>query len=316
MSAPTPLAPGLTAAEARPEDDAAIVAFINRIQPHIPWTREHFDWQYRRSPAGPARLYVVRDGSRVVSFYAAVAQRLRHQDEVLTARHVQDVMTDPDYRGRGLLHHLASLCGEGMRRRGEAGYTFPNESSEKSFRRTGWTEWGPVPLLTRAVTASDAAPQATLASVPRFDAAAGTVWNASGLAVGVHRETDYLEWRYSKPGQRYERYVVDGGAGYAVLKHYANEKGRFTHICDAVLRSDRRELLPATLATIAARAVEVGSMTLTAWLPPEHPYAPAYAAAGFAAQPTTRFIFVMTANRPAIAQAATWHLTQGDSDVY
>lgn len=316
MSARHVLPSGFTAFTAEPAEDEAVLQFINRIQPHIAWTREHFEWQYRRHPAGPARLYVAREGARLVSLYAAVAQRLRHGGEVFDARMIQDVMTDPAYRGRGLLHHLAGMCHGDLLARGEGGYTFPNEASERSFRRTGWTELGPVPLCARAVTPADEDAISVLRLVPRFGPEAPAAWRDSGLAVGVERDGQYLEWRYAKPGQRYERHVVGDGGGYVILKHFVSESGPLTHICDVVVRADERRVLPDTLADCASIAARAGSRTLTAWLPAGHAYELAFVAAGFTSWSTNRFVFVMSAGRAAVGRASAWHLTQGDSDVY
>ncbi len=68
---------------------------------------------------------------------------------------VQDVMTHPNYRGRGFLHWLATVCLEDMRNDGAIGYTFPNKLSEGSFRRTGWAELSPIPLRSKDLRLTD-----------------------------------------------------------------------------------------------------------------------------------------------------------------
>ena len=65
----------ISVGRAEAHDADALLALINLVQPHVPWDRAHLEWQFFAPPAGAARLYVVRDGSTIVSLYAAVAQR-------------------------------------------------------------------------------------------------------------------------------------------------------------------------------------------------------------------------------------------------
>src|ERR1051326_1257937 len=164
-------------------DSDQMIDLINSIQPSIPWTPQYLHWQYFESPAGPARLYGIRHSKKLVSLYAAVAHRFRLMNCTLTARMVQDVMTLPEYRGRGYLHALANRCLRDIIDADEVGFTFPNQKSEKSFRRTGWTELCCIPLRKKEVSSMPAhthGPSITIAPVETFGVAESGIWEAAG----------------------------------------------------------------------------------------------------------------------------------------
>jgi Acetyltransferase (GNAT) domain len=178
---------GLTAGMATLQDETALLALINLVQPHVPWTREHLYWQFFDSPVGPAKLYVIRDGEVIVSLYAAIRQILEVDGQRFEGWMIQDVMTHPDFRGRGFLHYLASLCLADIKWSGGIGYTFPNDRSEGSFRRTGWAELCEVPYREKALgdgSRSAGGPRVELFDGP-FGPCTADVWDTAGVGVGV-----------------------------------------------------------------------------------------------------------------------------------
>ncbi len=300
-----------------PGDAPAILALINLVQPHVPWSEDHFRWQYLDPPAGAAALFVAEEEGSIVSFYAAPRYAVSVFGEVREAWMVQDVMTHPDHRGRGHLHTLGDLCLRSLREAGAMGFTFPNERSQGSFARLGWTELGPVPVRLWPVRPGDGR-SGLLTPVDDLSPEVGGVWDESGLEIGTRRDAPYLAWRYRKPGQDYRRFVVGDRAGFVVLKAFDTGTSKRLHICDLVVRTTGRTLLPAILEEVQHAAREIGAAELTAWLPRRHPYAGAFDAAGLHSVPTTRRVFV-TAPATDLARYAVmdhWHLTHGDSDVW
>lgn len=306
---------GLDVGRADLSDAPQLLGLINFIQPHVPWTEVHLRWQFFESPAGPARLHVIRDGDAIVSLYAAIRQRILVEGEVKTAWMIQDVMSHPAYRGRGFLHHLGQLCLNELRQHGDAGYTFPNKLSEGSFRRTGWHESGRVPLRTLSLNGLPSQSRTStglVESVTVFDGRHATAWSAADVGVGVHRDVEFLSWRYGKPGQTYHKFALGGDAGFLVLKVYRGSESTTVHICDLVLRKDSRELVGPALAFVLGFAFGNGAARVTAWLPESHPYGPAFDGAGLIlSREHDRFMFV---EGPVTGKP--WHVTQGDSDVY
>jgi hypothetical protein len=236
-------------------------------------------------------------------------------------------MTLPAYRNRGLLHWLGARCAEDLDRAGVIGLTFPNKLSENSFRRNGWTELCRVPL--REVNVERSAPDARrgltegndiLEEIDEsYDGRVAHVWQDSGNVIGIERDTDYLNWRYSKPGQEYRRFVIDGGRGFLVVKPYVDGNRSVLHICDLVVCGSARKLITPVLAACRSLARAVGADGISAWVDPRHPYASDYD--GIDLRIVTkhdRTVFVRTPKRLArlVTDPGVWHLSQGDSDVY
>ena len=319
---PSPtLPPGFELALAGEADADGLIALINLVQPSVPFTPSHLRWQYFGPPAGAPRLYVIREGARIVALYSAVAQRFRVGNSVLPARLIQDAMTHPDYRGRGFLHLLAARCLADMRAAGELGLTFPRAGSQslRSFTRTGWTDLAAVPARSTAVPPGGGGTGPGIREVSGgYDERATRAWQESGLPVGAERDAEYLNWRCAKEGARYTKFLVEGGAGFLIMKEYRGADRAVAHICELAVRAGSRDLLPGTLAFALRWAAEKGCASLTAWLPAGHPYEVAYEAWGLKLEaPTHRLCVEMPESvRGKLEAFSGWHLSQGDSDVY
>lgn len=308
---------------AGPADKPAILALINFIQPHIPWSSEHYDWQFFQGPAGRAEVRIIEADDRVVSLYVGTRKNLWVDGTVRRGIMVQDVLTHPEYRGRGFLNGMAAAFLAEMRAWGDCGYTFPNKLSENSFRRTGWTELSRIPALQLNLASragGKSAPTSDrLTEVAMFEPSVGAIWQAAELRVGAMRDAAYLNWRYGRPQAKYRRFLIDGDRGYLVLKLYDRGESKVMHICDLVLRADARQLCDAVLSDVRMLAANAEATLLTAWLPVGHAYRPQFEATGLMPDETNdRFAFATgpDAVLGTLAQPSHWHLSQGDSDVY
>lgn len=306
------------------KDSEQMLALINRIQPTIPWSLDYLRWQFFEPPAGHARLYGLEDRyGTLVALYAAVGQKISIKGGTVIGRMVQDVMTDVQYRGRGFLHHLSAVCLADMRKACEVGYTFPNEKSERSFSRNGWSALCPVPARKKTLMPASAATiscDSNIVSVSTdFDTSVSEVWDSCGLSVGVVRDAAFLNWRYRKPATQYHKFLIGEGEGYLVLKLYGNGAERIAHICDLLVLANCRAFVQIALEFSEKFARENGATALTAWLPAEHAYAVNFEHFGLALlRRGTRNMFVFSgqADHHELKDTACWHLSQGDSDVY
>lgn len=307
-----------------PDHANKMLALINLIQPSIPWTMDQLKWQFFATPAGPARLYGFQNAKGdLVSLYAAIAQRILDQDEVRLARMVQDVMTHPDYRGRGFLHLLAERCYNDMKQSGEVGYTFPNEKSANSFKRTGWKQLCVVPYRQKALSPFEATvPALDIEISPvrsAFEDSITSIWRVSGLGCGVERSAEFMNWRYAKPATEYFKFTVNGTDGFLVLKNYCTSTHQVLHICDLLVREDKRSLIPKILKFSEYFALFKKASVLTAWLHESHPYASYFDQHGLSLNVNpSRLVFVHDGilRNTGLNDVRRWHLTQGDSDVY
>ncbi len=104
----------------RDGDETAILKLFARSF-HLPRTRAHFDWKFRRDPFGAERISLTFDAEeRLVGHYAAYAVPFRDGDRDLLAHQIGDTMTDVSVRhvgrgptsilGRTALHFYETFC--------------------------------------------------------------------------------------------------------------------------------------------------------------------------------------------------------------
>jgi hypothetical protein len=303
---------------ATPEDLDQIVALRQTCMPHVPTTRSLVEWQFFKNPLGTANVYVIRSDTGLVSMIATLPRPIRVNGAVRKGRTMVDIMTDPSYRGQGLAHQHGFRCWQDMTNAGELAYILPNQNSEKSFRRAGWTELMRVPLRSAKVVNDARKPYLhAYQNVESFDARATDIWDRCPFAVGVHRDADYLNWRYSKPDCAYHRFMIDDEQGLIVLKLYSEGDKRLVHICELHVAARQSSLVADALLFCHDFALRLNANTMTCWLSKGHADESVYAAFGFQMEHLERFIFF----KPGIESDKTlktvpWHFSQGDSDVY
>ena len=311
-------AEAVSIARAAEADLPEILALNRLIQPHLKRSLELLLWQYFQTPARDSRIYLAREPQTksLIASYGAVSQWLQVGSARVKGWMIQDVMTHPDYRGKGLLHTLAAVCFEEMKRLDIAGYTFPNERSQMSFSRIGWKRAALVPSREVELRAGHSRSPFTLTPVPVDDlASAGTIWGESGLPLGVARDAEFLAWRYRKPGERYTL-CSDGRDYVAALKLFDGPDGRALHVLDLYTRRTVQSRVPELLAACLDFGVQQGAVRATAWLPADHPYAAAFDANGLALKERPERFFYTHFPATVAVPPPYWHLTQGDSDVY
>ena len=285
-------------------DVAEARALINLVQPHAPWSSEHFDWQFRASPAGHATIFAAWEGPRLIGLYCAAPAVLQLRGAVAKAARVQDVMTHPDWRGRGVLHALAEICRDWMRERAIRGYAFPNERSQGSFLRLGWDGTLRVPWWTSPIDAADARDESIAVSCAAYDARATAIWEAAEIDHAIRRDAAYLNWRYSKPRSRYEKLILRDDT-VLVLKQYEST----VHVCDLFAPADRAGAVADALRFARGWGARRGARRLTAWLPCDHRDAPQFEEAGMTWEANVARVVVTLDER-------LHYVSHSDNDIY
>jgi len=295
-----------------------IIALRQACMPHVPTSKSLIEWQFFKNPLGTSNVYVIRSSAGLVSMIATLPRNIRVRDEVRKGRTMVDIMTLPDYRGQGLAHQHGFRCWQDMTDAEELAYILPNQHSQKSFRRAGWTELSRVPLRLAKVDQSASRPFShTYQKLESFDSRATDIWDSCPFPVGVHRNAAYLNWRYSKPDSVYNCFMIGDDQGVVVLKLFSEGSKRLAHICELFVTDSQPALVEDALLFCHDFATRSSAKTLTCWLSEGHVDEPVYTAFGFKIQHLERFIFF----KPAIAsdktlKDITWHFSQGDSDVY
>ncbi|MEA2240189.1 MAG: hypothetical protein QOC81_4913 [Thermoanaerobaculia bacterium] len=199
----------------RDGDEEQILALFARAFPHAARGREHFRWQYQRSPFGNERISLTFDDAhRLVAQYAGYPVPLVDDGRDLVAHQIGDIMTDPSVRqiGRGPTSILArtanhfydSFC------RGKVAFNYGFTTAahrELSVRFLGSDAVEPAPYRVRDLTANPFPRIGRLGRWPRgwqlelvrdagseFDAFFERV--APAYRFLIRRDARYLRWRY------------------------------------------------------------------------------------------------------------------------
>lgn len=295
------------------------IKLINSVQPHIPWNEDHFLWQYFGRSGHRAKLFGAIHQDDLVGFYAAVKNTFMIQSNIRAAYMVQDVMTAEDFRGRGILHLLGEVCSSAIDGSGGIGFTFPNEKSANSFRRLGWSEIMDVPLREAKCGQVGITSSVEMSEVSAFDKSVIEIWNHSGMRSGIYRDAEYLNWRYSKPGIQYLKYLVGDFSGYFVLKIFRSEHVLKVHLLDLVVKEKEIECVRDVLNFVLSTANDLGALSVTCWLSERHIYESAFIKLGFSnIKSQNRSIFLRSESKQGalLSNYGQWHFSQGDSDVF
>ena len=303
------------------KDTNSILDLINLIYPNIPWSKEYFEWQFFENPMGSAIIYGIKNlEGKIVAIYTAVPKKIKLENHELKGRMIQDVMTHPDYRGQGYLHYLAGICLEDMKKKEEIGYTFPNEKSEKSFRRNNWHELCSIPLRTKILNKNLL--NKVKLDVTRvendFDQSISSIWEQSGIKIGINRDAKYLNWRYRKPGAKYFKFILNSNQGILILKIFKEKEISFLHICDLVVREDKKELILNALEFTEQFGKKNNCEVVTSWCNKNHFYSKYYDHFRMNLSSISRYSFIFFNNEKFkdLKISEKWYLSQGDSDVY
>lgn len=319
--------------EATLEDLEGVRDLINLVYPQAPWSKDYLKWQYLDNPAGKARVWVAKHHNKIISSYAAVPHHLWFENKITTAWMVQDVLTDPDFRGKGLLHTLSHKCSsEIVTPAYPLNYTFPNQFSHKSFMRNGWEVGFRIPLRVFD-------PAQTVESLNRDDQkyafaeispSSAELDDLSARAqkqfkYSVVRHRDYILWRYAqRPDAKYFFYGVrESGKliSMAILKYFEiAPDNTVAHICDFIVDPAHENVVSLLLKKAIEFAREYSANKLTAWLPLQHGHEKYYDRIGFKLDETLDrwlVVGVSDSNKSADAKdSKNWNLSMGDSDVY
>jgi GNAT superfamily N-acetyltransferase len=264
-------------------------------------------WQYLDGVAGPATAVGLSGADGLGALYATVPRRILVDGREVRGAQSLDVMTDNEWRGRGLYLRMAA---DTYRRLGAGGtslvFGFPNGEAMPGFRgELGWESFGAVPFLVRPLARSAARHRVGLqGGRPRVEHLLPGVisctelpdgidglWRrfARGLRVGVVRDAAFLEWRLlQRPDTDYRlfaayskgRLVAFGGVS-VVDRHGA----RIGYVLELLVDPAEPRAGRLLLRQLARHAGSRGADLLMAWNPPRSPTRPVFRWAGFAPLP-------------------------------
>jgi len=322
--------PSITYELSSKADDAELVELFREFYPHLGWSDAYLAWQYHENPAGPAQVWVARDGKKIVASYSAIPHKMHIMGRTAIGWRIQDVLTRPEYRGMGIYHALSEVASESIfKPEFPLNFSFPNERSHQGFMRTGWTASFRIPLriLSGVQSGHYENIPATVSPISHFDHHTDRIWSSyvSRFDFTLHRSSDYLNWRYlSNPRARYFpfRVTLDEDEIVLVLKNYEREdNSKWVHICDLFYSAGNLELLDCAMKHSINFAVELGAGSISCWCPSGSVLESALNRHQFMPEDSLNRWLVINGNVPdmdinQLCDETRWHLAMGDSDVF
>lgn len=312
--------------EASPEDMLSLLYFLQPLYPTLGWTKEFMKWLYFNNPAGEAKIWICLDGKKLVGSVTALPHVLWLGDYKVIGYRVQDVLTDPNYRGRSIYRNLSEACYAFLDKDETAThFTFPNEKSDRVFRTSGWAAVGEIPLWEINPHKQNGRIVLPIGcqQLSMFSNKEENTWDfmrREGV-IGLDRNVAFLNWKYfGNPRAKYQCYRVDRKESNVVfiLKKFHSETGDiFFHICDLFYSRFNKDVLKDIFSFILAKATAEKSHIVTTWLSPTHKLADFLTSIGFNYSPvTSRSYFLRSSNKAADFNFSSWNIRMGDSDVY
>jgi len=188
------------------------------------------------------------------------------------------------------------------------------------FRRNNWHELCSIPLRIKILGKNPESKVIldTTSVVGNFDQSISSIWKHSGIRVGIKRDSEFLNWRYRKPGAKYFKFILNSNQGFLILKIFNEKEKNFLHICDLVVIEDKKDLILDALQFCEQFGKKNNCQVITSWASKNHSYAEYYNFFELNLNPITRysFIFFDKEKFKDLKNPNLWYLSQGDSDVY
>lgn len=264
-------------------------------------TRAHYEWKFRTFPAADERAsyeYVGDEHGSIVAYYAALPYRYVIDGRAVTAGMVCDVMTHPQWRGRGLFttighHATAALASENVAF--VTGYPVRPEVIPGHLK-VGWKVVQTLPVWLRPTGMRTLLPRplrwASVVLNPvlrfgfswarpargyrvdimpreRFLACVATTraysdllkrWKAA-VPNALEKDAPFLKWRTAAPGTTYEfalLYLGDSLVGSALLRASTLKGIDCVAVLDIMMDPACRDGATALHHAIARHAIRTG----------------------------------------------------------
>jgi len=324
------LNPAWVCRDCQPSDEDGILELFNIVFGKNR-SRELWEWQYLKAPAGQAVIKLLLDGNRMIGHYAVVPVEITVDGKTVLAAQSIDTMVHPQYRGQGIFTHLAKLVyREISAKRYCCVYGFPNVNSYQGFvKGLGWLGFGMIDAFVAEAknlrTHSTSSPSRTVFRLRQFDERADVLWTSSAerQKVSVKRTTQYLNWRFAlKPGTEYALFGLvderDNLVGYAVTKFYRERDLLTGHIVDFMCKDNQD--ITMLLGACYSNLLDGNASRVSCWMDARSQVANQLRTDGFRTETMQAFFGVKPltdlAEYSTLLSYDNWQITMGDSDVF
>ena len=209
----------------------------------------HWEWKYKRNPAGQALIILAETDGGIVGQYALLPRLMKIGDDVQIGSLSLDTMVHPEYRGQGMFVTLAKKAYELADRRGiQFVYGFPNGNSHYGIiTKLNWIDlYKGIPLWVKPLNLENILkkrfvdnrllvslggkigniamkvlyrpqrriPVCSIREIPSLGPRFDSLWHEASRdhKIMVVRDKAYLTWRYvEKPGNDYVILIAERG---------------------------------------------------------------------------------------------------------
>ena len=304
----------------RPGDETEILKLFEASFGR-PMSEAFWRWRYLDHPSGDPLIILAWDGDKLAAHYAASHAPLQIDGEILPAALSMTTMTDPDYRGQGLMEKTGSALYEVMATAGmSAVWGFPNIFSNVTFqKKLGWTSLCDIATLGLNIGDRHQADTADIVETPgidsRFERLTARV-AASAPVCGAHSEA-IMRWRIDQnPVNRYTRLILPDAeeiSGYAILKSYGEDAIDLVDFC-----AEDADAARLMLSAVAGHARAQKRTRVNAWCLNRDANRLVFERAGFTAGGPVTYFGLRAFGAPGrdLTDARLWRLSLLDSDLY
>ncbi len=282
-------------------------------------TTAWYEWFNFTCPTGPNRNYVAIDRAtgRLAGGYGLLPIRIKVNGQVIGGSWCTNVMTHPEYQGRGLFTQMGRHCLSGEESFGSRlSLTVPNQNAYPGHMRVGWKVVSDLTFIAKfSFRNSPCRSKEVSAFDARVDELIGHVAKHTNFMVS--KDHCFLNWRYGqRPDKKYRLFIFEDAnsvAGYMILKYFDDNGYKKTHILDIMACSE--EAFDDLILT--AERCALGRDELNCWQVLPSIYKKHFAANGFVPTGRKNLLIAHTNyGHDLEPEPSDWWFVLGDNDVY
>lgn len=279
-------------------------------------------WRYLDNPLGELIVCVAIDNNRLVGVSAALPCEIVYNDKIEESAISLNLMTDPEFRGKGVFVKLASKLYEYMENQGyKSVLGFPNYISNPTFTsKLGRVVIYEIPTLKLSLSdfRNNLESRSWIIDDDAFELNYCPITHKS-KSIYIKKDKEYFKWRYYKnPQNKYKNFVVVNESNVVKSFLICKEYNEQLNIVDYYF-AEEKDINPLIERSIEY-ARDLGKVSITTWSQIGTEEHLILQKLGFRNNyPVTYFsgkLFGTIDKSDDFYDYRKWHITMGDDHVY
>lgn len=282
------------------------------------FSRDWFEWFNLNCPFGKNNIFIAEDldNSDIVGVYGLLPYKCIINNKIVDSLLCTNVMTHPDYGGRGIFTQLGRYALSSEFKNGKFKFSLgvPNANAIKGHLKIGWTVFSNLTFYKKHINAKTNFEGEQIFEFTDDHGAFATKISMNNN-FSVLKNSDFLNWRYfERPDKEYIIYEIRSNgvlSGFIVLKYFDANNYKKLHILDIYAVNDVFYMKLIDIATSLASDCD----ELNCWQIDNSQQIKPFLQAGFVSFPEKN-ILIMFNNKVEDPIEDKWLFTLGDNDVY